>query len=110
MARHLTHLLDGIVANPNARIQDFSLLGAAELHQLLVEWNTTETDYPRDSCIHELFEAQAEKTPEAVAVVFEHQQLTYRELNTKANQLAHYCQDVGPDVLVGICLESCLKQ
>ena len=106
-----TTLLDAIVVQPGARIQDLPILGADELHQILVEWNATETDYPQEKCIHELFEAQVERTPEAVAVVFEDQQLTYRELNAKANQLAHYLrsQGVGPDVLVGICVERSLE-
>ncbi len=78
-----------------------------ENNRLLVSWNKTATEYPDSLCIHQLFESQVERTPEAVAVVFEDQQLTYRELNTKANQLAHYLQElgVGAEVLVGLCLE-----
>ena len=74
-------------------------------------WNDTQTDYPKDQCIHQLFEAQVARTPEAIAVVFEDQQLTYDELNTRANQLAHYLQGLGvvPDVLVGICMERSLE-
>ena len=68
--------------SPSRRIGDLPLLTEAEKQQLLVEWNDTKTDYPKDKCIHELFEAQVEKTPDAIAVVFEDQQLTYRELNT----------------------------
>jgi amino acid adenylation domain-containing protein len=111
MAGHFTHLLEAVVANPSARIQDLPMLGADELHRLLVEWNATESEYPQDKCIHELFEAQVEKTPEAVAVVFEDRQLTYAELNARANQLAHYLQSlgVGPEVLVGICVERSLE-
>ena len=111
MAGHFTRLLDEIVANPTTPIRDLPMLGADELNQILVEWNATETAYPQDQCIHELFEAQAEKTPEAVALVFEDRQLTYRELNERANQLAHYLrsQSVGPDVLVGICLERSME-
>ncbi len=77
----------------------------------MVEWNDTEADYPKDKCIHQLFEEQAERTPDAVAVVYEDQQLTYRELNARANQLAHYLKKlgVGPDVLVGICVERSLE-
>lgn len=79
--------------------------------KLLVELNNTQSDYPLDKCIHELFEATVELTPEAPAVVFEEEQLTYRELNAKANQLAHYLQalGVGPDVLVGICVTRSLE-
>jgi non-ribosomal peptide synthetase component F len=82
-------------------------LTEAERHQLLVEWNDTQADYPKDKCIHELFEEQAEKSPDAVAVVFEDKQLTYRELNQRGNQLAHYLKKrgVGPEVLVGLCVE-----
>jgi amino acid adenylation domain-containing protein len=107
MSGHFTRLLDAIVANPNAPIWDFPMLGANELHQLLVEWNATETVYPREKCLHALFEDQAQKTPEAVAVIFDDWQLTYAELNRRANQLARSLQNrgVGPDVLVGICVK-----
>jgi amino acid adenylation domain-containing protein/non-ribosomal peptide synthase protein (TIGR01720 family) len=83
------------------------MLTATERQQLLVEWNHTQVDYPKDVCIHQLFEAQVEQTPDAVAVVFENQRLTYGELNRKANCLAHYLRAlrVGPDTLVGICVE-----
>jgi amino acid adenylation domain-containing protein len=107
IAQHFQTLLKAIVANPKARISELSLLNSAERHQLLVEWNDTLKDYPQDKCIHQLFEEQVEKTPDAVAIVYENQQLTYGELNAKANQLAHYLQSlgVGADVLVGICVE-----
>ncbi len=87
------------------------LLTAAERHQLLVEWNDTKAEYPSDKCVHQLFEAQVERSPDAVAVVFEDQQLTYRELNAKANQLAHYLQKLGvkAEVLVGICVQRSLE-
>jgi amino acid adenylation domain-containing protein len=111
MLGHYQTLLEGIVTNPDQRIGDLPLLTAAERHQLLVEWNDTRADYPKDCCIHQLFEAQAEQTPDAIAVVFEDQQLTYRELNARANQLAHHLRKlgVGPEVLVGICLERSLE-
>jgi amino acid adenylation domain-containing protein len=107
LTRHFQTLLEGIVADPDQPISDLPLLTAAERHQLLVEWNSTQADYPKEACIHQLFETQVEQTPDAVAVVFENQQLTYRELNCKANQLANYLQNLGvkPEVLVGICLE-----
>ncbi|MCC5616018.1 amino acid adenylation domain-containing protein [Nostoc sp. CHAB 5836] len=110
MAAHLQMLLEGIIANPQQRLSELPLLTESERHQLIVEWNGTEVEYPQQ-CIHELFEAQVEKTPNAVAVVFEQQQLTYRELNAKANQLAHYLQKLGvkPEVLVGICLERSIE-
>jgi amino acid adenylation domain-containing protein len=107
MLEHLQTLLEGIVANPQQRLADLPLLTEAERQQLLVEWNRTAMDYPKDVCVHQLFEAQVEQTPEAVAVVFADQQLTYSELNRHANQVAHHLVSlgVGPDVLVGICVE-----
>ena len=95
MLRNFQTLLEGIVANPQQRLSDFPLLTAAEQHQLLVEWNNTTKAYPQDNCIHQLFEAQVEQAPDAVAVVFEGEQLTYTELNARANQLAHYLQVLG---------------
>ncbi|WP_374089710.1 AMP-binding protein [Methylomicrobium lacus] len=80
---------------------------ADERRQILDAWNATEADYPKDRCLHHLFEAQAARTPEAVALKFEDRSLSYAELNAKANQLAHYlvARGVGPDVLVGLCIE-----
>jgi len=111
MATHFQILLEGIVADPEQRIAHLPILSDAERHQLLVEWNDTAADYPSDRCIHQLFEAQVERTPNAVAVIFEDQQLTYAELNARANQLAYHLQTlgVGPDVLVGICCERSLE-
>ena len=109
MMGHFEILLEGIVANPQQPIAQLPLLTPAERKQLLVEWNDTATEYPQ-KCIHQLFEEQVELTPDKVAVVFEDQQLTYRELNTRANQLAHHLQDLGvkPETLVGICVERSL--
>ncbi|MBH8563960.1 amino acid adenylation domain-containing protein, partial [Nostoc sp. CENA67] len=111
MANHFVTLLEGIVANPYQSISQLPLLTKPEQQQLLVEWNNTQTDYPFDQCIHELFEAQVQRTPDAVAVVYEKEQLTYDELNSCANQLAHYLQSVGvkADVLVGLCVERSLE-
>ena len=111
MVGHFQVLLEGIVANPQQRVAELPLLTANEQHQLLVEWNDTKVEYPSNTCIHKLFEAQVERTPDAVAVVFEGQQLTYQQLNTKANQLAHHLQvlGVGPEILVGICMERSLE-
>jgi non-ribosomal peptide synthetase component F len=111
MTGHFVTLLEGIVANPLERISQLPLLTAVEQQQLLIEWNDTQVDYPQDKCIHQLFEEQCLRTPDAVAVVFENQQLTYHELNCRANQLAHYLQSlgVGADVLVGLCVERSLE-
>ncbi|NEP32365.1 non-ribosomal peptide synthetase, partial [Moorena sp. SIO3B2] len=111
MSGHLSTMLVGIVTNPNQSISELPLLTESERHQLLVEWNNTQAEYPKDKCIHQLFEEQVERTPDAVAVVFEEQKLTYHELNCQANQLAHYLENmrVRPEVLVGICVERSLE-
>nr|QEO74533.1 condensation domain-containing protein [uncultured bacterium] len=111
MLRHLHRLLEGIVTDPRQRVSELPLLSEAELHQLLYEWNETATAYPSESCIHQLFEAQVERAPEAVAVVYQEEQLSYGELNRRANQLAHYLRSVGvgPESLVGILLDRSLE-
>ena len=103
MIGHFQRLLEGIVANPDQSISTLPLLTDAERHRLLVEWNDAAADYSKDSCIHELFEAQVERIPEAIAVEFGRKRVTYRELNTRANQLAHYLRrlGVGPEKLGG---------
>ena len=111
LAQHFQMLLEGIAANPEQRLSDLSLLSAAERQQLLVEWNATQAEYPQQACLHELFEAQAERTPAAVAVVSEDQHLTYQELNRRANQLAYHLRKLGveAEVPVGICVERSLE-
>jgi len=111
MLGHYQTLLEGIVADAGQRIGWLPLLTQAEQHQLLVEWNDTRVDYLKDRCVHHLFESQVEQRPDAVAVVFKDQQMTYNELNGRANRLGHYLQKlgVGPDVLVGICVERSLE-
>jgi amino acid adenylation domain-containing protein len=103
-------LLAGIVDNPDHSIAALPILSAAEQQQLAA-WNQTQKAYPQDLCIHQLVEAQVARTPDAVAVVFEDQALTYRELDQRANQLAHYLetQGIGSEVLVGICVERSLE-
>ena len=107
MLGHFQTSLEGIVADPDRRICDLPILSGTEKHQILVEWNETKRDYPKDKCVHQLFEEQVKRTPETVAVAFEDQQLTYRELNSQANQLAHFLrkQGVGAESVVGVCLE-----
>jgi amino acid adenylation domain-containing protein len=111
MASHFQHLLTSIADGPDVPVSELTLLSVAEKGQLLHDWNATAAAYPKDRYIHQLFEAQAETTPAAVAVRFAEQSLTYSELNRKANQLAHYLrtQGVGPEVLVGLCLERSLE-
>nr|QQH17589.1 non-ribosomal peptide synthetase [Nostoc sp. KVJ20] len=111
MTGHFQTLLAGIVANPQASVGTLPLLTERERHQLLVEWNDTHIPYPDTKCIHQVFEEQVEQTPNAIALVYEHESLTYRELSDRANQLAHYLQSlgVGTEVLVGICVERSLE-
>jgi amino acid adenylation domain-containing protein/non-ribosomal peptide synthase protein (TIGR01720 family) len=108
---HFQTLLGGIIADPEQRLADLPLLTAAERQQLLVEWNTTAADYPQDTCLHRLFEAQVERTPDAIAVVCNGQRLTYDALNRRANQLADYLRafGVGAEVCVGLCVECSLE-
>lgn len=110
MLGHFQTLLAGIVADPEQPISKLPLLTPAEQDQLLLEWNNTQTNYP-NQCIHQAFEAQVESTPDAVAVVFGQQQLTYQQLNQRANQLAHHLQSlgVGPEVMVGLSAQRSLE-
>ncbi|MCI0399626.1 MAG: amino acid adenylation domain-containing protein [Chloroflexi bacterium] len=113
MAGHYRTLLAGVAANPDLRLSELPLLTQAEKQKLLVTWNNTRREYPRDALVHQLFEAQAARTPEALAVAARHArsgelvQLTYWELNRRANQLAHRLRalGVGPETPVGICME-----
>jgi amino acid adenylation domain-containing protein len=111
MLGHFQNLLQGIVEDPNQRISELPLLSEVEKQQLLVQWNDTKTEYPDDNCIHELFETQVEKSPHSIAVVFEDQQLTYRELNRRANQLAHYLRRNGvqPNAFVALFMERSME-
>ncbi|VEN73952.1 hypothetical protein EPICR_20423 [Candidatus Desulfarcum epimagneticum] len=111
MAGHFTVLLKGVTASPNSPVSNLPILTQAERRRILTEWNDTQADYPKDKCVHQLFEEQALKTPDATAVVFEDEKLTYRELNERSNQLARYLISlgVGPEVLVGICMERSIE-
>ncbi len=111
MCDHFKALLQGILADPKQQLSNVSLLTEAERHQILFEWNNTAHPFPQDKCIHQLVEEQVEHTPDAVAVVFGSQQLTYRELNRRANQVAHYLKKFGvqPEVLIGVCVDRSLE-
>jgi len=110
MVGHYQTLLNAITQNPDQQISNLPLLTSAEQQQFW-QLNQTQVNYPQTLCLHHLVEAQVQRTPDAIAVVFEDQQLTYQELNARANQLAHYLRTlaVGPDVLVGVCLERSLE-
>jgi amino acid adenylation domain-containing protein len=120
LARHFETLLRHVVSQPDVTLtalkdrlaeSDGSTLSEAERQQLLIEFNDTESGYPRDRCVHQPFEQQVARTPDNVAVVFEAQQLTYAQLNARANQVAHYLKTlgVGPEVPVAICMERSLE-
>lgn len=107
---HYETLLLGMVDNADQPVSRLPLLNAASRQQMLIDWNRTAADYPHNVCVHQLFEAQARKTPDAVAAVFESERLTYRELDRKSNQLANYLRNNGvrPGVMVGIFVERSL--
>ncbi len=106
----LAQLLEALARDAARPISALPRLSAADEQLLLRTWNDTATEYPRDACVHQLFEAQVARTPDAIAIVFGDAKLTYRELNERANRLAHHLRalDVGPDVRVGICAERSL--
>ena len=111
MAEHLVRLLDQAAADPGRPLSRLDLLPADERHRVLDAWNRTDAAFPADRCIHALFEAQAERTPGAVAAVSEDEPLTYAGLNARANRLAHHLArlGVGPEARVGLCLERGLE-
>jgi amino acid adenylation domain-containing protein len=107
LVRHWQTLLEAIMSDPEQRIKDLPLLSAVERQQMLVGWNNSTADYPTHRNISALFEEQVLRFPDRVAIVYQDAQLTYAEVNTRANRLAHYLQTlgVGPEVLVGIYLD-----
>jgi len=111
MGRQVRTLLEGIVADPSARISELPLLTQAERQQLLVEWNDTAAEFEQDVCAHQLFETQVAAKPEATAIALEGQRLSYRELNARANKLAHHLRGlgVGPGDVAGIFMERSLE-
>ncbi|MCP5003160.1 MAG: AMP-binding protein, partial [Planctomycetes bacterium] len=110
MTKHFKVLLEGIINNPEQSLSQLPLLIEAEQKQLQI-WNQTETHYPKDQTVIDLLQDQVEKTPENIAVVFKEQYISYRHLNKKANQLAHYLMTLGvkDEALVGICIERSLE-
>src|SRR6185437_2091709 len=107
MMGHFSRLLGAIVENPEGRLSQLEMLAEAERQQLLLQWNRTEKEYPRERCIHELFAQQARRTPQAVAVTCEGEQLSYAQLDECAERLARRLVSlgVGPEVIVGLCVE-----
>jgi amino acid adenylation domain-containing protein/non-ribosomal peptide synthase protein (TIGR01720 family) len=111
MNGHFAHLLEHIAQNPNAKLCDYELLAEQETHQLLTEFNATQTQYPEDKTILDLFAQQVNKSPNSTSVVYENQSLSFKELDEKSNQLANYLIELGvkPDSLVAICMERSLE-
>ena len=111
MIGHWQTLLESIAQNPTSKLSELALLTESERQRLLVEWNATTTPFPEQRCVHQLFEEQVERTPDGLALVFGDEQLTYRELNARANRLAHHLQQlgVGPEVPVGLLLHTSLE-
>lgn len=111
LAEHFEVLLEGIVTNPDASVSELPLLTDTERVRLLVEWNDTRMEYPHNMCVHQLFEAQVARVDDAVAVVYEREKITYKELNRRANQLAHHLKalGVGPETLVCVCVMRCVE-
>ena len=107
----LEQLVDTLEKAPDTAERDIDILGDVERRQLLVDWNATATHYPKDCLLHEMFEAQAARAPDAIAVVCGEEALTYAELNARANQLAHYLcgLGVGAEAIVGLCVERSLE-
>ena len=111
MVGHLKRLLEGMAADPDHPITDLPLLSEAEERQLLLEWNETSTDYPRSSGVHQLFEEQARSTPEAVALAFKGREISYAELDARANHMAQHLGSLGvvPGDLVAICMDRSIE-
>src|SRR6185503_2590646 len=111
LAAHFEQLLGSIAANPDERLSRLSMLTPAEEQRLISEWNDTAQDYPRERCLHQLCEEQVERTPLDTALICGEYQISFAELNSRANQLAHYLRSkgVGPEVAVGIMLDRSLE-
>ncbi len=111
LIRHFQTLLESIVANPNQRLANLSLLSTDEREHLLTAWNRPLDPLPDSRCLHQIFENQAAQRPDAIALVFDEQQITYAELNARANQLAHRLRElgIGPEARVGLCLDRSIE-
>jgi non-ribosomal peptide synthetase component F len=111
MARHYERVVGEMVRDAERGIREIELMSEQEKRQIINGWSRTKIEFERDRCIHHLFEAQAERSPESVAVVCEGEQISYRELNRRANQLGHYLKGLGvrPEMMVGVCLERSIE-
>ena len=111
LAEQFYALVQSVATNPQTAIGKLEMLSDRARNQLLVEFNSTKADYQLDKCVHQLFEEQAERSPNRIAAVCENQQITYSELNARANKIAHYLQQLGikPEVIVGLCVDRSLE-
>ena len=111
MISQFVAFLEGAAETPSRLVAELPLITEAERRRLLTEWNSTKTDYEKSRCVHQLIEAQTERTPDAIAVVFREQELTYRELDRRAGELAHELRGlgVGPEIMVGICADRSIE-
>src|SRR5688572_14930819 len=111
LAGRFQTLLDAALANAETPVAELEIVSEAERQQVVVEWNKTGRDYQLEDCVHELFDQQVERTPDRLAAVFQNEQLTFAELNRRANQLARYlhAKGVGPETPVGMCVEPSLE-
>jgi len=111
LAEQFYALVQSVASNPQTAIGKLEMLSDRARNQLLVEFNSTKADYQLDKCVHQLFEEQAERSPNRIAAVCENQQITYSELNARANKIAHYLQQLGvkPEVIVGLCVDRSLE-
>src|SRR5947199_722230 len=111
MVEHWQTLLKAVIQHPTWLISDLPILTECEQKQLLEVWNATQSAYPAEQCVHQLFEEQARHGPEAIALVYENQTMTYGELNKRANQLAHRLQQLGVETekCVGLCMDRSLE-
>ena len=110
-ARHLVNLLQAMLQGGQQHLGELAMLDPAERQQVVRDWNATARDYPLQDCVHQRIEQQVTRTPDAPALVFAEQRLSYAELNRRANRLAHRLIEagVGPDVLVGLAVERCVE-
>ncbi len=110
LSQHFQQLLKSIVNNPQQKISELPILNETERKQILLDWNDTSSDYPKDKCLHQLFEQQVKNASTKIAVEFDGKTLTYNELNSRANQLANYLLKAGaePETFIGICVERSL--
>jgi non-ribosomal peptide synthetase component F len=111
IGKQFERVLEAVVAAPEAEVSSYEVMDEVERNRVLIEWNETRVEYPKDKTVQKLFEEQVERTPENIAVIYGDEQLTYRELNERANQVAHYLRKkgIGRKTLVGVGLNRSIE-